>query len=121
MTESGAHDNGANRAICAGNPIPYGKHENRAIQTQNSPESRRQIHRIQHRPVDDPQPDPSDVLSFFRLRFPGKEKVVPIDRGDGEVVLPLVRRSKAQAKISSLVGAPTPNSKDRFEERHQIR
>ena len=50
------------------------------------------------RSIDDPQSDPRDILSVFWSRFPGEEKVVPVDRGDGEVVPPLVRRSEAQAE-----------------------
>ena len=74
-----AHDNGANGAICAGYPIPYGEHEDRRVQTHNGPERCGQIYRIAHRSIDDPQPDPRDILSVFRSRFPGEEKVVPVD------------------------------------------
>ena len=77
--------------------------KDRRVQTPDGAESPGQFHCIPNRSVDDPQPDPRDILPVLRLRFPGKEKVVAIDHGDREIVRPLFPRAKAQAKVLRLV------------------
>ena len=42
----------------------------------------RQIHCVPHRSVNDPQPNPRDVLPVLWLWFPGEKQVVAINRGD---------------------------------------
>ena len=54
------------------------------------------------------------------LRFSGVEKIVAINDGDGEIVLPLVRRTESQANVIGLLGPPAPDSEDGLEGGHQV-
>ena len=120
-TRLGGYDDGANRTIRAGDAVPDPEHEERCVQTSDGAESPGQLRRIPNRSVDDPQPDPRDILPGRRSRFPGEEKVVALDHGDREIVLPLFRWTEAQTQVLRLVGPPAPDGEDRLEERHQVR